>query len=64
MPWFELGGAIVFLVNAGYQYQEYRRNRTRRSLIVLCCSSVMVLFCVVDALSELGWEPAMRLTEL
>ena len=64
MPWYELGGAVVFLANAVVQYVQFRRTATRLSLIVVGCSLLMVLWFTVGALSRAGWEPAMRLTSL
>jgi hypothetical protein len=57
-----LGGAIVFLLSAVFQYRNYRRTSLRWSLLAACCFLLGVVIFVVDALSKAGWEPARRLT--
>ena len=63
MPWWLwLIGSVSFLASAGFQYQNYRRTPTRRSLISAILYVVTAFIFAMSGLSEAGWEPAMRLT--
>ena len=54
MPWFKLIGAIVFLVNAAYQYVTYRRTATRSSLIAAVFMLLAEFLFIMSVLSQIG----------